>query len=160
MALGGMAAEELVFSDTTAGVVADLESATRIARKMITQFGMSPLGPVAYVTERENFLGSLASENQYSEQTAEQIDVQVRQVIGECYQEVKQTLSEQRTVMDAIVLELLKRETLGEQEVKEIAERVRESSYDFGTAQAEVAQIREKLNALDAVPTEVGGEAA
>lgn len=147
VSLGGMAAEELVFDDTTAGVMMDLENATKVARQMIMQFGMSPLGPISFGKERENFLGTFGYEKHYSEDTAKKIDDQVQEILKASYEEVKEKLTGKRKIMDAIVLELLKKETLELKDVEEIIRQVEEESFPFDEARKEVEQIREKITA-------------
>ncbi len=115
MALGGRAAEKLVFNAVTNGAHDDLEKSTKMVRKMITEFGMSEaLGPMTYGTPQDQpFLGrDMMRERNYSEEVAANIDREVHKVIGECYERALGVLKENRKVLDKIVEALLEKETL------------------------------------------------
>jgi cell division protease FtsH len=121
--LGGRAAEELVFNDITSGASNDLERVTHLARTMITRLGMSQvLGPMVYGKKEELiFLGREISEQRdYSEEVAEQIDQEVRKLIGEAYDRARQILVEYRDRLDAVALRLLDVETLTREEFEAI----------------------------------------
>jgi cell division protease FtsH len=122
-ALGGRAAEELVFEDITSGASNDLERVTRIARAMVTRLGMSDeLGPMVYGQKEELiFLGREISEQRdYSEAVAEQIDKEVRRLVNEAYDKAKQILSNYRDKLDAIAQRLLEVETVSREEFEAI----------------------------------------
>jgi cell division protease FtsH len=122
-ALGGRAAEELVFEDITSGASNDLERVTRIARAMVTRLGMSDeLGPMVYGQKEELiFLGREISEQRdYSEAVAEQIDKEVRRLVNEAYDKAKQVLSNYRDKLDAIAQRLLEVETVSREEFEAI----------------------------------------
>ncbi|HEX6685355.1 MAG TPA: ATP-dependent zinc metalloprotease FtsH [Candidatus Limnocylindrales bacterium] len=126
-ALGGRAAEELVFHEPTTGAGNDIEKATAIARAMITQYGMSAkLGAVKYGTSGdEPFLGrSYGHEKDYSDAIAAEIDAEVRALIELAHDEAYEILVEYRDVLDNIVLELMEKETISTQDMARIAERV------------------------------------
>jgi cell division protease FtsH len=111
-ALGGKAAEEVVFGVVTTGSEQDLETATRTARAMVGRWGMSErIGPVS-VLPQEGDPHSTASDALLNA-----VDAEVRRIIDECYEEAKRTLAEHRPQLDAIVDVLLERETLDEAEV-------------------------------------------
>jgi len=113
--LGGRAAEELIFNDVTTGASNDLERATELARKMVTRYGMSDvLGPMTFGQKEELiFLGREISEQRdYSEQTAQQIDHEVKRFIEEAYQRAKDLLIEHRDKLEAISQRLIEVETL------------------------------------------------
>ena len=121
--LGGRAAEELVFNDITSGASNDLERVTNLARAMITRLGMSKeLGPMVYGKKEELiFLGREISEQRdYSEAVAEQIDQEVRKLVGEAYDRARQILIEYRDKLDAVALRLLDVETLTREEFEAI----------------------------------------
>lgn len=121
--MGGRAAEELVFRTATSGAENDLKQATRIARKMVLDWGMSPrLGNVALGSERENvFLGEeIAHRRQYSETTAREIDEEVRRILNEAYQRAQDELKSRRSALDQIAEQLLEREELRGEEVVEM----------------------------------------
>ncbi len=113
--LGGLVSEELVFGEMTTGPQDDLDRATRLARQMVTQWGMSErLGPRTFGRKEELvFLGREISETRnYSEKVAEEIDEEVRQIIDKSYHTAKGLLSESRSKLDQIVATLLEEETI------------------------------------------------
>lgn len=122
-AMGGRVAEELVFHDPTTGASNDIEKATSIARKMVTQFGMSAqLGAIKLGQESsEVFLGrDVGHQRDYSEAVAGAIDVEVRALIERAHDEARAILVEYRDVLDALVLELLEKETLNQEQLTEV----------------------------------------
>ena len=122
-AMGGRAAEELVFHDPTTGASNDIEKATATARAMVTQYGMSErLGAVKFGQESgEVFLGrDMGHQRDYSEEVAAQVDSEVRRLIEDAHHEAWEILVEYRDVLDDMVLKLLDKETLGKDEVAEI----------------------------------------
>jgi cell division protease FtsH len=113
--LGGLVAEEMIFGEASTGPQNDLEHATRIARQMVTQWGMSErLGPRTFGRKEELvFLGREISEQRnYSEKVAEEIDEEVRQIIDRSYNTAKKVLTDHRDKLDAIVSAVLEAETL------------------------------------------------
>ncbi len=121
--LGGRAAEELVFDDITSGAANDLERVTRMARTMVTRLGMSEqLGPMVYGQKEELiFLGREISEQRdYSEAVAEQIDGEVRRLVGEAHSNARQILIEYRDRLDAVARRLLEVETITRDEFESI----------------------------------------
>jgi cell division protease FtsH len=113
--LGGRAAEELVFNDITTGASNDLERATKMARSMVTRWGMSQkLGPMVYGQKEELvFLGREISEQRdYSESVAQEIDSEVRRIINEAYLRARNLLTQYRDKLDAIARRLMEVETL------------------------------------------------
>jgi cell division protease FtsH len=126
-ALGGRAAEELVFHEPTTGAGDDIQKATRLARAMVTQYGMSArLGAVKYGTDQgEPFLGrTYGHERDYSDSIAAEIDSEVRSLIELAHDEAWEILVEYRDVLDTMVLELIERETLSQPELLRICARV------------------------------------
>jgi cell division protease FtsH len=121
--LGGRAAEELVFHDPTTGAANDIEKATALARRMVTQYGMTErLGAIKFGTDRsEPFLGrDIGHERDYSEDVAAAIDQEVRALIERAHQEAFDILVQNRPVLDRLVVALLERETLDREEVAAI----------------------------------------
>lgn len=123
--MGGRAAEELVFHDPTTGAANDIDKATTLARKMVTQFGMTEkLGTVKLGGDEtsEPFMGMSATQNSrpYSDQTAAVIDDQVAEILENAHQEAFDTLVANRHILDELVRQLLERETLTKAEVAEI----------------------------------------
>jgi cell division protease FtsH len=122
-AMGGRAAEELVFREPTTGAVSDIEQATKIARAMVTEYGMSAkLGAVKYGTEHgDPFLGrSMGIQSDYSHEVARDIDDEVRKLIEAAHTEAWEILSEYRDILDILAGELLEKETLHRAELKAI----------------------------------------
>jgi len=122
-ALGGRAAEELVFHEPTTGAANDIEKATGIARAMVMQYGMSnKLGALKFGRhEGDVFLGrDLGHERDFSEEVAAQIDDEVRALIETAHDEAWEILVEYRDVLDNLVLRLLDKETVGKDELSEI----------------------------------------
>jgi cell division protease FtsH len=123
MLLGGRVAEELVIGDMTTGAQNDLDRATKIARQMVTEFGMSDkLGPLTLGQKQgEVFLGrDFASHPDYSEQVAFEIDTEIRRLIDEAHDEALEILEQHRDSLDALAAALIDRETLEKEEVAEL----------------------------------------
>jgi cell division protease FtsH len=126
-ALGGRAAEELVFHEPTTGAGNDIEKATTIARAMVTEYGMSAkLGAVKYgQNDGEPFLGrTMGHQRDYSENVSAEIDGEVRGLIEIAHDEAWEILVEYRDVLDNIVLELIEKETITQADMARIAARV------------------------------------
>jgi len=122
-AMGGRVAEELVFHDPTTGASNDIEKATGIARKMVTEYGMSDkIGSVKLgAGNSEPFLGrDYGSRRDYSEDVAGAVDDEVRKLIEEGHDEAWEVITEYRDVLDELVLRLLEKETLNQQELAEV----------------------------------------
>ena len=127
-ALGGRAAEELVFHEPTTGASNDIEKATALARSMVTEYGMSSkLGAVKYgTTDSEPFLGrDYGHQRDYSEEIASWIDEEVRGLIEGAHDEAWEILVQYRDVLDTLVLELAERETLNKEDLDRILAPVR-----------------------------------
>ena len=122
--LGGRAAEEIVFGkdEITQGAGQDIQVLTSLARKMVTKFGMSDLGPLALEgQEQPVFLGSdSGTRHEYSEEVASQIDVRIRNIALDCYEKAKKIISENRRAVDRIVDILIEKETIDGQEFREL----------------------------------------
>ncbi len=121
--LGGRAAEELIFHDPTTGAGNDIEKATSLARAMVTQYGMTErLGAIKLgESNAEPFLGrDIGHSRNYSEDVAAMIDDETKKFLAVAHQEAFDILEENRDVLDALVLELLDKETLDKAEVAEI----------------------------------------
>ncbi len=120
--LGGRVAEEIVFSDITNGASGDIKSATAVARKMVCDWGMSELGPVALGNNQEHiFLGKeFARDQNFSERTAEMIDAQIKKIIEGQLDRARDILKSNRDKLDMIANELLLRETIEGEDVYKI----------------------------------------
>ncbi|MCK4538843.1 MAG: ATP-dependent zinc metalloprotease FtsH [Candidatus Krumholzibacteria bacterium] len=120
-ALGGRVAEELVLKRIGTGAQADIKQATAIARKMVTRWGMSEkLGPIAFGgSEEQVFLGrDLATRKNYSEQTAREIDEEIKDIIDICYRKAHDILGEHMGSLHRVAEALLDRESLDAEEIK------------------------------------------
>jgi cell division protease FtsH len=125
-ALGGRAAEEIVFSDITSGASNDLERVTKMARAMVTRLGMSDvLGPMVYGQKEELiFLGREISEQRdYSESVAEKIDIEVRDIVQQAYARASKILSEYRDQLDHVAQRLIEVETIDRAEFETMFDR-------------------------------------
>jgi cell division protease FtsH len=123
MALGGRAAEELVFDDITSGASNDIEQVTRMARSMVTRLGMSSeLGPMTYGQAQELvFLGREISEQRdYSDDVANQIDREVRKIVEQAYDKARSILRENRGKLDEVASRLLEVESLSREDFEAI----------------------------------------
>jgi cell division protease FtsH len=122
-AMGGRVAEEIVFHDPTTGASNDIEKASAIARKMVTEYGMSDaVGAIKLGTSAgEPFLGrDYGHERDYSESVASTIDAEVRKLVEAAHDEAWEVLSQYRDVLDELVLGLLDKETLNQKELQEV----------------------------------------
>ena len=116
-ALGGRAAEALVYGVVTTGAENDLLQVTRLAREMVTRWGMSArVGPVNFGQDDGN-AGVFGAPRPYSEATAQLVDSEVRRIIDECFEVARRLLAEHRSQLDALVAALLADETIGEAEI-------------------------------------------
>jgi len=123
--MGGRVAEELVFGreKVTSGAASDIEQATKLARMMVTRWGLSnSLGTVAYGENQEEvFLGySVARQQNISEATVQKIDAEIRRLVEEGYQEAQQILTDKRTDLETLAKGLLEFETLSGDEIKDL----------------------------------------
>ncbi len=121
--LGGYAAEKLVFNELTTGAASDLQKATELARKLVTKYGMSEkLGPVTFGGKEELvFLGrEIATEKDYSEEIAAQIDKEVAKFIDNAFHTAKKVLTEKRKKLDQIAKRLIKKETIERKEFERL----------------------------------------
>ncbi len=126
-ALGGRVAEEMVFHDPTTGAANDIEKATAMARKMVTEWGMSErVGAIKLgQSNGEVFLGrDMGHQRDYSEEIAGVVDEEVRKLIENAHDEAWHVINDNRDVLDGLVLELLERETLNTVELAKIFEQV------------------------------------
>jgi len=121
--LGGRVAEEIALKTMTTGAGNDLERATELARKMVTEWGMSDrMGPLTFGKREEHvFLGrEIAKHRDYSDKTAEEIDEETKRIVTEAYSQTRELLSNNEPILDAIAKALLERETLEAPEIDEI----------------------------------------
>lgn len=126
--LGGRVAEDIIFKDVTTGAQNDLERATKIARQMITEYGMSEaLGPVTLGRkEHEIFLGrDISQERDYSEEIANKIDKEVREIVESAYSKAKDILTKNKSKLKKIARNLIERETLEGKELDDLLNGVK-----------------------------------
>jgi cell division protease FtsH len=144
IAYGGRVAEEIFLNQMSTGAGSDIESATDLARRMVCEYGMSRLGPLTFGKKEEQiFLGrEIAQHRDFSEETARQIDLEVRRLIDEAYQSAHTIVESHSDAMHRIAAALLERETIDAEEVKMLIEG------------KELPPIRSVL----ASPTDKGGE--
>lgn len=144
--LGGRVAEEIEFGSVTTGAYNDFEMATKIARAMVTEYGMSDLGPVQYETRGGNvFLGrDYLNEKNFSDQVAHEIDKEVRKIINNALEEARTIIKENKVLLDTISDYLIKVETLNKSDIDEIVATGKLSWYEKENAlEAEVVENNE-----------------
>ncbi len=123
MALGGHAAEKVALDDLYTGSSSDLKRATELARRMVTQFGMSELGTVYLSSDQEVFVGmEFGQSREYSEQSAASIDAEVKRIVDECYVRAQRILTEHKKQLTDVAEALLERETLSRKEFEAVME--------------------------------------
>ena len=124
MILGGRAAEELVFGDVTTGAQDDIDRATKIARKMVCEYGMSSLGPLALGQRHDQpFLGrDIQSVPDYSDRVAAEIDSEIRKLVEGAFDQAKRILTENRGNLDRIAEVLVEQETIEAAELEKLLE--------------------------------------
>jgi len=121
-ALGGRAAERLVYGVATTGAESDLQQVTEIARRMVLRWGMSEtLGPISFVAPQDDGLPPAFQHQPYSEATSELIDAEVRRIVEESHREADRLLAGHRDKLDALAHALLKAESLNAAEIREVA---------------------------------------
>src|SRR5687767_10514725 len=161
MAMGGRLAEEIMFSEMSSGAANDIERATETARAMVRRWGMSEkLGPLAFgKSEGEVFLGrDFNSSKDYSEDTARQIDAEVRGIVMSCYDNGKRVLMENKEVLQRIADALVEYETLDAEDVNILLQGgalTRERPPPRVTAPPKSTEKKDKrkiLDALEAIP--------
>ncbi|MEX2007329.1 MAG: ATP-dependent zinc metalloprotease FtsH [Candidatus Levyibacteriota bacterium] len=116
MAMGGRAAESLVFKEMTTGAASDLKKATKLARLMVVEFGMSDLGPITFDEDGKSFYDS----NNISDSMSSKIDAQVKKITDTAYNQAVVTLKKFRKKLDVLAEELLKKETLESEEFEKL----------------------------------------
>ena len=145
MMLGGHAAEEVALNEIYTGSASDLQRATELCRKMVTQFGMSEkLGTIYLSNDQQVFVGmEFGQSREYSEQVAAEIDSEVRRLLSECYERAKQVLRDNRERLDQLVDALMQHETLSRAEFIGLMDTgvvpVIENDDKPGAAEAEAA---------------------
>ena len=147
--LGGRAAEELMANDITTGAYDDIKRATKIARAMVSVYGMSSLGPIQYEDSSHSvFLGrDYMSEKNFSDQVALEIDREVRKIVDECHAKAKQILAENKELLVRIASHLVDIETLTKEDIYELVNTGKLEWWEKKKAKDEakkIAQDKEK----------------
>lgn len=120
---GGRASEEIYFEDITTGAHNDFEKATKIARSIVTEYGMSKLGPVQYEHRSSGYyLGEEARVKNYSDHVALEIDQEVQKILQECYEKAKKIIKENDKLLKLLANTLLDKETLNKEEIDSLVE--------------------------------------
>ena len=124
MMLGGRVAEQIIFGDYTGGASNDIQRATDIARKMVTEYGMSSLGPVQFEQQEGSvFLGRDYNKSRnFSGQVAFEIDQEMRKILDECYKEAVKIIKKERKLLDLIANTLLECETITKEQIDYLVE--------------------------------------
>ena len=122
--LGGRIAEEFMFNEVTTGAHNDIERATKIARSMVTEYGMSSLGPIQLETQEGSvFLGRDYNKSRnFSSQVAFEIDQEMRKIMSECYERAKKIIEDNKKLLDLIANSLIERETLTKEQIDYLVE--------------------------------------
>jgi len=157
MLLGGRVAEELIVGDITTGAANDIERATKVARQMVTEFGMSDvIGPLTLgQKQHEVFLGrDFQAQPDYSDQVAFEIDNEVRRMIDEAHDEALEILQANRGKLDELAAKLIERETLDREEVEAfLAEVPKRAQRDLTVRGAGLAISRRAIRTGERPPT-------
>ena len=148
--LAGRIAEQMVFNQMTTGAHDDFRKATAIARAMVTEYGMSSLGPVQYERNSSQvFLGrDYMSDKNFSDQVALEIDNEVRKIINECYEQGEQILKDNRQLLDLLAKHLVEIETLTKEDIDELVNTGRLNWWEKKKAKMAEAEAS-RLEAVD-----------
>ena len=151
--LGGRVAEELTFNEVTTGAHDDFKKATNIARKMVTEYGMSSLGPMMLDEPDENtFLGRDYNKNKnFSDTVAHEIDEEMRSIINSCYEKSKKILKENQKLLKLIAETLLEEETITKEEIDELVANGHLKRKEEKTESEENTESEEKTEKVEKV---------
>ncbi len=155
--LGGRVAEEIVFNEITTGAHNDFEKATKIARAMVTEYGMSDLGPVQFEHQESSvFLGrDYNKSHNFSSEVAFEIDQEQRKIINECYEKTREIIANNRELLDLIANTLLEYETITKEQIEYLVknghmpEEPKEEEQEVASVKEETEEDETKLLALD-----------
>ncbi|MGH7859544.1 MAG: hypothetical protein ACREQY_19640, partial [Candidatus Binatia bacterium] len=158
MIFGGRAAEEIVFGDVTTGAQDDIDRASKIARQMVCEWGMSALGPLALGQRHDEvFLGrDIAATPDHSDRVAAEIDAEIHKLIDNAFERAKTILRQNRTTLDRIAAALIERETIEVSELESIFEGIPVGKAERGKVLQETREAtgrtRAKRSRLGAKP--------
>ena len=140
--LSGRASEETYMKEVSTGASDDFKRATKIARNMVTQYGMSSLGPVQFEHQSESvFLGRDYNQTKnFSDQVALLIDQEVKKIIDECYKEAKRIVSSEKKLIDVLANALIEKETITKEEIEELVE----ANSDYKIKNEEKNEVKEE----------------
>ena len=152
--LAGRVSEEIVFNEISTGAHDDFKKATKIARSMVTEYGMSNLGPMMLEEPSENtFLGRDYTKNRnISDTVAHEIDEEMRRIINECYDTTKKIIKENRKLLDLIANTLLEEETITKEQIDYLVEHghLPKEDEDEEVEEEKKEEVKEKKNKKDA----------
>ena len=142
--LGGRVAEEIEFNEITTGAHNDFEKATKIARAMVTEYGMSELGPVQFEHQESSvFLGRDYNKSRnFSSQVAFEIDQEQRKIINECYDVTKKIIEENKDLLDVIAKTLLRYETITKEQIEQLVKDGYIEGDDIDKKELSVEELR------------------
>jgi cell division protease FtsH len=149
MTMGGRVAEELVFTQRTTGAANDLEVATRLAKRMVREWGMSDkVGPMAWESQQHVFLGEdlMTSQREYSDDTARMIDEEVAKILHEQEDRARQLLTHHRRGLDLVAEALLEKETIEGSEVSRLVQLGLVPSSNGQDADTDVREAHESTS--------------
>ncbi len=145
--LGGRVAEEVVFGEVTTGAENDFSKATKIARSMVTEYGMSDLGPMQLEQQEGSvFLGRDYNKSRnFSNEVAHEIDIEMRKIIESCYEKARKIIKENRKLLDLIANTLLEYETLTKEQIDYLVENghMNEEGSESSLEEMSLTKLRE-----------------
>jgi cell division protease FtsH len=150
--LGGRVSEEIVFGEVSTGASNDFQRATGIARRMVTEFGMSDkLGPLQFGQQQGSqvFLGrDFNNDQNYSDAIAYEIDLEIQRIVKECYEKARKVLTENRATLDIIAKTLLEVETLDAEQIKHLADHGTLPERKIASTKIDVSTKDVKVNIM------------
>ena len=150
--LGGRVSEEIVFGEVSTGASNDFQRATGIARRMVTEFGMSDkLGPLQFGQQQGSqvFLGrDFNNDQNYSDAIAYEIDLEIQRIVKECYEKARRVLTENRSTLDIIAKTLLEVETLDAEQIKHLADHGTLPERKIASTKVDVSTKDVKVNIM------------
>ena len=150
--LGGRVAEETQFNEITTGAHNDFEKATKIARAMVTEYGMSELGPVQFEHQESSvFLGRDYNKSRnFSSQVAFEIDQEQRKIINECYDKTKKIIKDNKDLLDVIAKTLLRYETITKEQIEQLVKNgyIDDDDIDVNDLSIEELKYRAKVKGI------------
>jgi cell division protease FtsH len=152
--LAGRVSEELIFNEMTTGAHSDFQKATMIARAMVTEYGMSKLGPIQYERAADQvFLGrDYMKDKNFSDQVALEIDQAIREIIDECYEKAKKILLDNKDLLKLIAEHLIEIETLTKEDIYELVNTGQLAWWEKKKAKEEAERIaKEKEEELQEI---------